>query len=161
MDSLIFREAMSRFPSGVTIVTTVDDDGRWWGFTASSFCSASERPPLVLCCLATSAQCHAALATAASWTVQMIHHEQRHLARRFAEKRDDKFAGSGFVPGPGGAPVLPDSPVVLECRAHSHHDAGDHTILVGEVVNVQLGEREPLVYFRRAFHSIALPALQG
>ena len=57
-----FREAMASFPSGTTIVTTSDSGGGWWGFTASSFCSVSLDPPLVLTCLATGAQCFGAFA---------------------------------------------------------------------------------------------------
>ena len=58
---------MASFPSGATIVTTSDSDGRWWGFTASSFCSVSMDPPLVLTCLANTAQCFPAFAEAQRW----------------------------------------------------------------------------------------------
>jgi flavin reductase ActVB len=154
MESAVFKSAMSRFPSGVTIVTTTDGQGRWWGFTASSFCSVSESPPLVLACLATSAQCHDAFMAAESWVVHVIHHDQRHLATHFATKSEDKFTGTDFVANHKGLPFLADSSVTLDCLAHARHEAGDHTILIGEVVDVQVCESSPVIYFERGFHPL-------
>ncbi|WP_350246582.1 flavin reductase family protein [Rhodococcus sp. D-6] len=146
-----FRAAMARFPSGVTIVTTVDEQGRQRGFTASSFCSVSMDPQLVLVCLATSAECHESFERADTWLVHIAGMEHESIARRFATRGADKFAGDDFTPHPSGLPHLADAPVVLECRAHARYPGGDHTILVGEVVSVGLGEPAPVVYYDRTF----------
>lgn len=146
-----FRAAMARFPSGVTIVTTVDEQGRERGFTASSFCSVSMDPPLVLVCLATSAECHESFERADTWLVHIAGMEHETIARRFATRGADKFAGDDFTPHASGLPHLADAPVVLECRAHARYPGGDHTILVGEVVSVGLGEPDPVVYYDRTF----------
>ncbi|QIX53555.1 flavin reductase family protein [Rhodococcus sp. DMU1] len=146
-----FREAMARFPSGVTIVTTVDEEGRQRGFTASSFCSVSMDPQLVLVCLATGAECHDGFERADTWLIHIAGMEHEAIVRRFAIRGADKFAGNDFTPHASGLPHLADAPVVLECRAHARYPGGDHTILVGEVVSVGLGDRAPVVYYDRTF----------
>lgn len=146
-----FREAMARFPSGVTIVTTVDAQGRQRGFTASSFCSLSVDPQLVLVCLATSAECHNSFELADTWLVHIAGMDHEAIARRFATRGADKFAGDDFTPHTSGLPHLANAPAVLECRSYARYPGGDHTILVGEVVSVGLGEPDPVVYYDRAF----------
>lgn len=81
--TLLFREAMAGFPSGVTIVTTADEDGRWWGFTATSF-------------LARGAECHPVFERAERFVVHVIHPEHSDLALRFATRGADKFTDAGF-----------------------------------------------------------------
>lgn len=153
-DSQVFRDAMASFPSGVTIVTTADDDGRWWGFTASSFCSVSMDPPLVLVCLATTAQCHPAFERAERFIVHVVPPAHADLAVRFATRGADKFGDAGFRADEAGLPVLDEASVTFDCAAHAVHPAGDHSILVGRVVRTRLGEEHPAVYFRRRFHLI-------
>ena len=148
----LFRDAMASFPSGVTIVTTADPSGRWWGFTATSFCSVSMEPPLVLVCLATTAECAQVFHRATRWLVHVIHPDHAQLALRFATRGADKFADAGFVADDNGLPVLDVASVILECSLHDRHPGGDHTILVGQVQTVRIGPETPAVYFRRAFH---------
>lgn len=155
--ALLFREAMSSFPSGVTIVTTADAAGRWWGFTATSFCSVSLDPPLVLVCLACTAECASVFQTAQRWVVHIIHPEHAELALRFATRGADKFTDAGFVANENGLPVLPGASVTLDCVVHARYPGGDHTILVGAVEGVRLGTDPPAVYFRRAFRPLVRP----
>jgi flavin reductase ActVB len=157
--SSAFREAMASFPSGATIVTTSDSDGRWWGFTASSFCSVSMDPPLVLTCLANTAQCFPAFAEAARWNIHVLPHRHADLAMRFATRGAAKFDGAGFQPDPDGLPFLKDVSISLRCASYSKVDGGDHLVLIGRVEDVGLGEEMPFVYFRRKFHS--LPVTEG
>jgi flavin reductase ActVB len=152
--SQLFREAMAQFPSGVTIVTTIDRDGRRWGFTASSFCSVSMDPPLVLVCLATTAQCHPVFETAERYVVHVVHQEHADLAVQFATRGADKFAGAGFGADEHGLPVLDRAAVTLSCVRHAVHPAGDHSILLGRVERVEVGEDRPAIYFQRRFHLI-------
>ncbi|MEV0702207.1 flavin reductase family protein [Saccharopolyspora sp. NPDC050389] len=149
-----FRDAMACFPSGVTIVTTTDSDGRPWGFTATAFCSVSSEPPLVLACLAKSAQCHPVFQAADAWVVHVLPEAHAELAIRFATRGTDKFAGGEFTTT-DGLPRMSSASATLECSVHARHDAGDHTILVGRVLDVALGTAPPAVYFDRAFHRIA------
>jgi flavin reductase ActVB len=151
----LFRDAMAAFPSGVTIVTTTDASNRWWGFTATSFCSVSVDPPLVLTCLATSAECHPIFEQAGHWLVHIIHSDHADLAKRFAMRGADKFSQAGFAADAQGLPILDDSAVALRCAAFARHPAGDHTILVGRVEETRIDDaKPPALYFRRAFRSL-------
>ncbi|MBX4171479.1 flavin reductase family protein [Rhodococcus pyridinivorans] len=154
-ETQLFRSAMASFPSGVTIVTTTDADGRWWGFTASSFCSVSMDPPLVLVCLADTAECHPVFTAAQRWMIHVIHPDHAELATRFATRGADKFTHAGFVPDERGLPVLTDACVTLDCTASARHAGGDHTILVGRVEHTSVREAEPAIYFQRAFRMLA------
>lgn len=148
------RETLAHFPSGVTIVTTADRDGTWWGFTATAFCSLSAQPPLVLVCLAKSARCHEAFLDAESWVIHVLGSRHTDLATRFASKGVDKFAAGGFGMNADGLPVLEGACSVLECSAYARYDGGDHTILVGLVTACRTDGGPAAVYFQRGFHSI-------
>lgn len=149
----LFREAMTRFASGVTIVTTADAAGTWWGFTASAFSSLSLSPPLILVCLATSADSHPVFAAAPGFIVNVLGREHEQLAIRFATKGVEKFAGGEFRPGEAdGYPVLDDALVSLKCATHERHQAGDHTILIGAVEYVQMRHSgQPALHYNRRF----------
>lgn len=153
----LFKEAMAAFPSGVTIMTTVDRaTGEPRGFAASSFCSVSLDPALVLVCLAKTAQCHDAFWENDEWSVQVVGANHLDLIARFSTKGADKFAGGEFVPDARGVPVLPDASMALECTAHMRYDGGDHTILIGRVRDVVLREAPPVLYFQREFRDLEL-----
>ena len=96
MDDEIFKLAMSRFPSGVTIVTTINKEGEKCGFTASAFSSLSMSPPLVLVCLANSADCYDYFVTGSHFAVNIIGKEHEELAFKFATKGIEKFEGEKF-----------------------------------------------------------------
>jgi flavin reductase ActVB len=153
-----FRDAMSAFPSGVTIMTTVDARGEQRGFAASSFCSLSVDPPLVLVCLGKNAQCHDAFLESDDWAIQVASAEHVDLISRFATKGSDKFGGGEFVTDSRGVPILADAGVVLGCTAYARHDGGDHTILVASVESVALCDSSPVLYFQRKFRSLVLEA---
>lgn len=152
-----FRQAMTRFASGVTIVTTADRDRTWWGFTASAFSSLSLDPPLILVCLATSADSHPVFAAAPGFIVNVLGREHEELALHFATKGADKFAVGNFRPGAvDGFPVLDDALVSLKCTTHARHEAGDHTILIGEVSYLRLrSDGRPALHYDRRFWDLA------
>ena len=153
-----FRDAVASFPSGVTIVTTADVDGRWWGFTATSFCSVSMDPPLVLTCLAASAECYPVFETAESWAVHVIRTDHASLAMLFATRGANKFADGGFTLDGNGLPVLDRASATLRCSSFAKYPGGDHLILVGRVEHASTDEAGlPTVYFRRKFHVLPPP----
>jgi flavin reductase ActVB len=152
MEPDLFKAAMAQFASGVTIVTTTDEEGRDWGFTASAFCSLSVDPPLVLVCLATNADSHPAFAASSGFIVNVLRREHADLALRFASKGVNKFDGQNFRAGHSdGLPVLDDALVNLKCATHALCEGGDHSILIGRVeyAHVQEGGEPALMYSRR------------
>jgi flavin reductase ActVB len=152
VDQLLFLEAMRQFPTGVTIVTTVDRDGRQWGFTASSFASLSLQPPLVLACLDSAANCHPSFSSADRFAVNILGAEHEGLARHFATKMVDKFGGWHFDTGDLRLPLVPDAVATLECRTAGRLPGGDHTILVGEPKSIRLRRgSSPAVFYDHRF----------
>lgn len=152
------REVMASFPAGVTITTTVAEDGRWWGFTASAFCSLSADPPLVLVCIAKSAECYPTFMAVSQVAIHVLQPDLEHLAMKFATRGADKFTGAGFSLSDRGLPVMQAAAAVLECSVFARYDGGDHTIIVGRVDDTILGAHDPVVYFRRDFHRLLPPA---
>ncbi|MGH3566950.1 MAG: flavin reductase family protein [Pseudonocardia sp.] len=154
-DSTAFRDAMARFPSGVTIVTTHDDSGTPHGFTASSFCSVSAEPPLVLVCLARSANSYPVFVRSNRFAISILQADHVEVARRFASKNTEKFACGEFARTASGATVLETASAVVECSVYRRYEAGDHMIMVGAVEHVSLTDvRAPVVYFDREFNTI-------
>jgi flavin reductase ActVB len=150
-----FRDAMARFATGVAIVTTCDEAGTPYGFTASSFCSVSLVPPLVLVCLARSARSHSVFTRNPNFAISILRSTHAELAQRFASTIPDRFAPGGFSYTPQGSIVLDEALAVVECSVYSRHEAGDHVIMVGEVGQVVLAERGgPAVYFDRGFRTL-------
>ncbi|CAM3941333.1 Flavin reductase domain protein FMN-binding protein [Bordetella tumbae] len=156
-DIKTFRDALSAFPSGVTIVSTTDHEGRHWGFTASSFSSVSMDPPLVLVCLAKTAESHAAFVRAKRYVINILSEEQQEIALQFSRKNADKFGQHAFRFGTKSKPhppVLPGSLASLHCVAQDCHEAGDHTVLIGRVDDIERCDATPLLYFNRGFRKI-------
>lgn len=152
LDPMAFREALSHFASGVTVVTTVDGEGARWGFTASAFSSLSLDPPLVLVCLEKKAESHPAFSQAETFAISILAAGQDDTAWRFAKRGTDKFAGIELTAGSETAmPLIPDALVHLECRTYERLPGGDHTILVGEVLNARTSDAPPMVHFNRTF----------
>lgn len=109
----------------------------------------------MLVCLARSAECAPAFAAASGWAIQVLGTEHVDVARRFATRGADKFGAGDLPSADGGYPALADARAVLECAAFARHDGGDHLILIGRVERIRLGDGEPVVFHRRAFHRLA------
>ena len=130
-----FRAALGQFTTGVTIVTTVDDEGRKVGLTANSFNSVSLEPPLVLWSLALKSGSLAAMRGCNGYAINVLGADQRVLAERFARKGIDRFEGVSWRPGLSGAPLIDGAVASFECVNTSQHEAGDHLIFVGQVTH--------------------------
>jgi flavin reductase (DIM6/NTAB) family NADH-FMN oxidoreductase RutF len=128
-----FRTALAMFATGVTIVTARTADGELVGLTANSFNSVSLNPPLVLWSLAKAAASMPAFSTGSHYAINILAADQKELAKRFATKDVNRFAGVAFEDGVGGAPLLAGAAATFECFNRSRYDEGDHVIFVGEV----------------------------
>jgi flavin reductase (DIM6/NTAB) family NADH-FMN oxidoreductase RutF/ADP-ribose pyrophosphatase YjhB (NUDIX family) len=152
VDLATFKDAMSRFPSGVVVVTTRDSKGKPWGFTASSFSSVSLDPPLVLVPLAKTAECYQAFNSAEWFAISVLSAEDEVTAARFAKRGADKFAGMNVETDEHGSPLLPSAVATLTCQRFNVHDCGDHAVIVGRVTMAGLGSDDsPMVYSSRRF----------
>lgn len=149
-----FRAALSRFPSGVTVITTRDGE-RFHGITVSAFCSLSLDPPRVLICVEKTTGSHPALGSSRAFVVNVLGSGQRDLSERFASIVENKFEGLDFETGLDGIPVLLGCLATLECRITDTHDGGDHSIFVGEVEKATVNDGDPILYFRGDYRAIS------
>lgn len=150
-----FRAALSRFASGVTVVTSKDKEERMHGITVSAFCSVSLDPPLILICVEKTTGSHFALARSEAFVVNVLSVSQGEISERFASMLPDKFDGVDFRLGIDGIPNLLGCLVNMECRLTDSYDGGDHTIFVGQVENAAFFDGDPLLYFRSDYRLIA------
>jgi flavin reductase ActVB len=148
-------DAMAEWPTGIAVVTTADQDGWWWGCTADSFAAVSMRPPLISVCLAREHRCRPAFAAADSFAVNVLRAGQEELARHFAGQDADDFDGIAVERGIDDVPLLCDVSARMECRTTNVVPAGDHVMLLAEVVRVRTGPGEPLVYLRRKIRRLS------
>jgi 3-hydroxy-9,10-secoandrosta-1,3,5(10)-triene-9,17-dione monooxygenase reductase component len=146
-----YREALAHFASGVTVVTANGDAGPV-GFTATGFMSVSLSPPLVLVSVGKEASAYAGILGAPHFGVSVLGEAQGDVAMQFATKGIDRFAGIELEPEAlAPVPLLRGSVARIYCARHARHEAGDHTLLVGEVLGVWVSPGPPLVHFNRRF----------
>jgi flavin reductase (DIM6/NTAB) family NADH-FMN oxidoreductase RutF len=150
-DARRVREAMGRFPTGVTIVTTRTRDGSLAGCTVNAFCSLSLSPPLVLVCIGKRRRMHELLTGADGFAVNVLRHDQAHLARLFGGPDGDRFAAVEWTPGYLGVPVLVGTLAGIQCRRWAVQDGGDHSIVIGRVLDLATADGEPLLYSQGTF----------
>jgi len=152
-----YRAALRHFPSGVTIVTLRCGD-EVHGLTVSAFASVSPQPPLVAVIIDQRHKAAALLQRPGTvFAVNFLAEDQAELSNRFAWVKDeDRFEEGSWEQGATGAPVLADALAWLDCRIHSSHDVGDHTIYVGEVQasRVPRQEEHPLVYWNQGYRRL-------
>ena len=150
-----FKSVMGSFASSVTIVTTVDAEGRKWGLTATAFSSLSMDPPLCLVCVDRRAGSHGPLSESKKFAVNMLTADQDALSNRFASRIDDKFEG---VPHHAGekteCPILDDALASMECTVTEIFAGGDHDIFVGQLESVKVGDGKPLLYWRGKYSDL-------
>jgi len=153
-DGAHFRHVLSHFASGVVVVTGLVG-GTPAGMTCQSFTSLSLDPPLVLFCPAKTSTSWPVLAQADHLCINVLASHQRELSTAFARSGTDKFAGVGWSPTPHGAPALDEASAHLEVRAETHHDGGDHSIVVCRVESLSSqADRHPLIYYRSNYHAL-------
>lgn len=154
-DARTLRDAMGCFATGVTIITAHASDGKPVGLTANSFTSVSLDPPLLLVCIANNAGTAETLRGIDEFAVNVLQIGQQPVSNLFAGKSEDRFAGTRWEVGEYGAPILPSSLGIFECKRHALHEAGDHFILVGRVEKASFEpRRDPLLYFRGKYRRL-------
>lgn len=158
MEETSLRDVMSRFATGVTVLTVGGEHAH--GMTANAFTSVSLDPPLVLACISHKAVMHDALSNTKRFGVSIMGAEQRDAAKYFADKRrplgPEQFDAVDWIEGPNsGAPLLNGSLAWLECELVQWYDGGDHTIFLGQVLSSSRGAgTQALLFYGSAFHEI-------
>lgn len=142
----LLRDALGRFATGVTIVTAKQEDGQPLGMTVNSFASVSLDPPLISWCIDQHAPAVNAYLNSPGFVVQVLSADQAELAWRFADDSINKFAGLSWSAGLKGLPVLADTLACFQCLTHQHLSAGDHHILIGEIIDFIHRPGTPLVF---------------
>ena len=152
LDPRDFRDAMGRFATGVTIVSTVGPDGTGLGVTVNSFKSVSLDPPLVLFSLSRDASCFEEYVSAGKFAVNVLGQDHVAISAKFATPGESRWNGVAHETGETGCPVLPGAIAVFECTTETIHDGGDHVIFIGRVVRADYADGgEPLLYFRSRY----------
>ncbi|MDT0509783.1 alpha/beta fold hydrolase [Novosphingobium sp. MMS21-SN21R] len=152
----VLRDALGCFGTGVTIVTTINEDGEPIGLTANSFTSVSLDPPLILFSLARSSANLETFEKAGKFAVNVLHIGQQPAAGRFATRGVARFEGIVWSQrDEGGSPLLEGSLASFDCTTHAIHDGGDHLMFVGHVDHATFEpHRDPLLYFRGKFRRL-------
>lgn len=148
LPSLVFRDVLAQFPSGVTVIAAAAGKAPV-GFTATGFTSVSLSPPLILVCVGRRASAHDGVVGAERFGVSVLSERQSWIAQQFARPGVDRFRGVPLLGAP--VPLIAGASAFLQCRRHARYEAGDHTILLGEVIDASVGAGRPLVHCTRRY----------
>ena len=156
IDPRELRNAMGCFATGVTIITTVDENGAPIGITANSFTSLSLDPPLVLFCLDLKSNSFEAFHKNRHFAVNVLREDQEDLSSHFAKSSVDKWNGVEFETWDTGCPVFEGCIANMECDVESVFEGGDHVIIVGGVKRMRYEDAEckPLLFYRGRYGQI-------
>lgn len=158
IDSAEFRHVLGHYPTGVTVVTAACADGPA-GLSIGSFTSVSLDPMLVSFCPGEQSESWTRMRSADSFCVNVLGEDQADLCSVFASPSEDRFRGVATRTEFTGAPVIEGCLAWIDCRKYAVHPAGDHHIVVGEVMSLGLSAnasssaRDPLIFFRGGFGS--------
>jgi flavin reductase (DIM6/NTAB) family NADH-FMN oxidoreductase RutF len=154
MDLNLFRRACAQFATGVAIASARDAEGQPHGMTINSFTSVSMDPPLVLICVDHTTNLLAVFEQCGHYGLSFLDRHQQSLSRRFAQRGQDRFEGMPWVSGSTGVPLIPGALAHLQCRIAQSVIAGDHTVLIAEVVSADIQSGSPLLFFGSGYRSL-------
>ncbi len=154
IDPRELRNVMGHFATGVTVITTKDNAGKYYGLTANAFTSLSLHPPLLLICVDKSADCYACFEESKVFAVNFLSEDQEELSRRFATKGINKFEGVRWHVGQLGIPLLEGAMGHIECKVVAGYEGGDHTIYVGEIQAAEASGDRPLLFFKGKYYRL-------
>lgn len=149
-----FRLACGRYSTGIVVATVLDSAGDPHGITINSFTSVSLSPPLVLICLDHKTHMGQYFQPATHFGLNVLSESQREISEYFASNKRDRFNGVEWKPGGTGVPLLPHGLAFFECKVRNRVPAGDHDIVIGEVVEARAEEGRPLIYFASGYRKL-------
>jgi flavin reductase (DIM6/NTAB) family NADH-FMN oxidoreductase RutF len=154
IDPWIYRRTCAQFATGITVVTTLDSEGRPHGMTVNSFSSVSLDPPLVLVSIDLRNAILGHFISSSWFAINILAEHQEELSRRFSSPSADRFREVNWHAGASGTPLLDGVLAQLECSVVKTFEVGDHTVLIGEVQRGGFSEGKPLVYFDSGYRSL-------
>jgi flavin reductase (DIM6/NTAB) family NADH-FMN oxidoreductase RutF len=154
LDSRLFRRTCAQFATGITVVTVTDSEGQPHGLTVNSFSSISLNPPLVLVSIDLRSSVLAHLMSNPGFAINVLADHQEAVSRVFSTPASRRFEDVSWRQGELGAPLLDDCLAHLECSTVQSLDAGDHTVLIGEVRRAVYREGKPLIYFNSGYQNL-------
>lgn len=154
IDQATYRQVLGHFPTGVTVIAGMDGDDPV-GLAVGSFFSLSLDPALVGFCVDRSSGSWARMSPSGSFCVNVLGADQEDVCRVFATSGDDKFAGIGWKAAESGSPLIDGVLAWIDCAVDAVHDGGDHEIVVGRVLGLDVvSEGEPLVFYRGGYANL-------
>lgn len=155
-----FKEAMANYPTGVTVVTAVDEKGTPIGLTVNSFASVSLDPLLVLWSIDKRVSTYDTFTKIDQFAINILGEQQADIATLFASRNQDRFANCAWTLSENGLPIIDGANAKLQCKTFKRVEAGDHMILIGEIIDIDVEKKSPLLYHGRkmgalptSFHS--------
>lgn len=149
-----FKRALGNYPTGVTVVTTFNEQHNPVGLTVNSFASVSLDPLLILWSIDKKSSSYDAFIKVDKFAVNILADDQADICSLFASKVEDRFGQCDWKESERLLPVLAGALSQLECKTVQQIDAGDHIIFIGEVIHIENNEKNPLLYHRRNFGAI-------
>ena len=146
IDSMLQRQVMGRFATGVTLLTTRFDEGVL-GMTANAVMSLSLEPPLVVVSVDKKNSMHECLIQGKCFALNMLRADQEEISRRFAISGPKDFSGLRLTAAETGAPILVDAIAFVDCKLVEILSGGDHDMFVGEPVAGEVRDGEPLIFY--------------
>jgi flavin reductase (DIM6/NTAB) family NADH-FMN oxidoreductase RutF len=157
VDPSLYRRTCARFATGITVVTVVDEEGRPHGMTVNSFSSVSLDPPLILVSIDLRNAILGHFLSSTYFGINILAAHQEHLSRRFSSTSENRFHGVAWREGQSGVPLLDGVLAHFECVVARTFEAGDHTVLIGQVLTAGYQEADPLVFFSSSYRSLKEP----
>jgi flavin reductase (DIM6/NTAB) family NADH-FMN oxidoreductase RutF len=150
-----FKNAMSLFPSGVGVITT-SYNNELLGFTANSFTSVSLEPPLILFCLKNSSYSISGFHKSNEFAISILAENQIEISKQFAKSQINKFLNIDYkLSAYTNCPLIDGAICHIECYKAASHEAGDHTIFIGKVINTAIKNNlKPLLYFLKSYNKL-------
>lgn len=155
IDSQALRKAFGSFMTGVTVVTTRGADGELVGFTANSFTSVSMDPPLLLVCPGQHISSYEIFNQASHFSVSVLAEGQEQVSNTFASVSEERFAQVGWREDKNHCALIEGAVATFSCKVHQRHVAGDHMVLIGEVLQLTCDEKPGLGYCSNGYFSLS------
>ena len=144
-----FKEVLGNYPTGVTVVTMMTDEVVPLGLTVNSFASVSIDPIVILWSIDKRVSTYEHFVNSKKFAVHILASNQSELCYLFAARDVDRFSNCDWEMSKHNLPIIKDVAATLQCETFKSVEAGDHTILIGKVIEIDGGNPAPLLYHKR------------